>query len=79
MLLLLTIPVITVKNIANLRIQFDCDVLIQNINQEVIKKLTKHTLMEHGNIYWPIISGSTSFPVNIAVKYKTPLIIGTSH
>ena len=70
---------IGIKNIANLRIKFDCDILIQNINLNVVKKLTKYTLMEHGNIYWPVISGSTSFPVNIAAKYKIPLIIWGAH
>ena len=57
-----------IKNIANLRVKFDCDTLIQNINLDVIKKITRHTLMEFGNIYWPIIAGNSAFPVQIAAK-----------
>jgi N-acetyl sugar amidotransferase len=68
-----------IKNIANLRIKFDCDALIQNINLDVIKKITRHSLMEYGNIYWPIIAGSSAFPVQIASKYKIPLILWGAH
>lgn len=68
-----------IKNIANLRVKFDCDTLIQNINLDVIKKITRHTLMEFGNIYWPIIAGNSAFPVQIASKYKIPLILWGAH
>ena len=68
-----------IKNIANLRVKFDCDTLIQNINLDVIKKITRHTLMEFGNIYWPIIAGNSAFPVQIAAKYKIPLILWGAH
>tara|TARA_Y100000590_G_scaffold84200_1_gene94054 strand:- start:15461 stop:16696 length:1236 start_codon:yes stop_codon:yes gene_type:complete len=70
---------IGIKNLANLRIKFDCDILIQNINLEVIKKITKYSFMEFGNIYWPILAGHSSFPVQIASKYKIPLIIWGAH
>ena len=35
--------------------------------------------MEEGNFYWPVIAGSTVFPVQIASKYKIPLIIWGAH
>ena len=70
---------IGIKNLANLRIKFDCDILIQNINLEVVKKITKYSFMEFGNIYWPILAGHTAFPVQIASKYKIPLIIWGAH
>lgn len=70
---------IGIKNLANLRIKFDCDILYQNINLDITKKITKHTLMEFGNIYWPIIAAQKSFPVKVALKYKIPLIIWGAH
>lgn len=68
-----------IDNLANLRIQFDCDILYQNINPNSVKKITRHTLMEEGNFYWPILAGHTVFPVQIASKYKIPLIIWGAH
>jgi N-acetyl sugar amidotransferase len=68
-----------IKNLANLRTKFDCDILFQNINPVSVKKITRYTFMEHGNMYWPIIAGSTVFPVQIAAKYKIPLIIWGAH
>jgi|TARA_B110000211_G_C14071755_1_gene550306 N-acetyl sugar amidotransferase len=70
---------IGIKNLANLRIKFDCDAIIQNINLDVIKKITRYSFLEYGNIYWPVISGNTSFPVQIASKYKIPLILWGAH
>lgn len=68
-----------IRNLANLRIKFDCDILIQNINVNSVKKITRTTLREFGSIYWHCIAGQTVFPVQIAVKYKIPLIIWGAH
>jgi N-acetyl sugar amidotransferase len=70
---------IGIKNLANLRIKFDCDIIYQNINPQKIKKITRYTFSELGNIYWPILAGSTVFPVQVAIKYKIPLIIWGAH
>ena len=70
---------IGIDNLANLRIQFDCDILYQNVNPISVKKITRYTFMEEGNFYWPAIAGSTVFPVQIASKYKIPLIIWGAH
>ena len=68
-----------IKNLSNLRIKFNCDILFQNINPITVKKIIKYTLSEMGNIYWPILAGHTVFPVQIATKYKIPLIIWGAH
>ncbi len=67
------------RNLANLRIKFDCDILTQTINPEVVKKITRATLRRFGSIYWHCIAGQTVFPVQIAVKFKIPLIIWGAH
>ena len=68
-----------IRNLSNLRISFNCDILIQNVNPLSVKKITKETLRRFGNIYWPCLAGHTVFPVQIAVKYKVPLIIWGAH
>tara|TARA_B100001996_G_C18626855_1_gene580122 strand:+ start:180 stop:1442 length:1263 start_codon:yes stop_codon:yes gene_type:complete len=68
-----------IKNLTNLRIKFDCDILYQNVNPVSVKKITRHTFMEHGNIYWPTLAGGSVFPVQIAAKYEIPLIIWGAH
>ena len=70
---------IGIKNLANLRILFNCDILIQNINPISVKKVTKTTIREFGSIYWHVLAGQTSFPVQIAVTHKIPLIIWGAH
>lgn len=68
-----------IKNLANLRIQFNCDILYQNINPISVKNITRTTLRRLGSIYWPILAGQTVFPVQTAVRYKIPLIIWGAH
>ena len=68
-----------IKNLTNLRIKFDADILIQNLNINSVKKITQYTLSEFGNVYWPVIAGQTVYPVQVAVKYKIPLIIWGAH
>jgi N-acetyl sugar amidotransferase len=68
-----------IRNLSNLRIKFDCDLITQNINIESVKKITKHTLIQHGSIYWHCLAGHTVFPVQIAEKYKIPLILWGAH
>ena len=68
-----------IHNLANLRITFNCDILIQNVNPISVKKITRTTLRELGSIYWPCIAGQTVFPVQTSVRYKIPLIIWGAH
>jgi len=68
-----------IKNLANLRIQFNCDILYQNVNPISVKKITRKTFRKYGNIYWPILAGHTVFPVQTAVNFKIPLIIWGAH
>ncbi len=70
---------IGISNLANLRIQFDCDIIFKNVNIKSVKKITKYTLLEFQNIYWPILAGHTVFPLEAAINYKVPLIIWGAH
>ena len=64
-----------IRNLANLRIRFDCDILSQNVNPQVVRKITRATLRRFGSIYWPCLAGQTVFPVQTAVRHGIPLII----
>lgn len=68
-----------IRNLANLRIRFNCDILIQNVNPHSVKKIVKTTLRSFGSIYWHCIAGQTVFPVQVAVRKKIPLIIWGAH
>jgi len=68
-----------VRNLANLRIRFDCDIMTKTVNPETVKKITRGTLRRFGSMYWHCIAGQTVFPVEIAVKFKIPLIVWGAH
>lgn len=68
-----------IKNLANLRIRFNCDIISQNVNPLSVKRITRSTLRRLGSIYWPILAGHTVFPVQTAVRFKIPLIIWGAH
>jgi N-acetyl sugar amidotransferase len=68
-----------IKNLANLRIRFNCDIVVQNVNPVAVKNIVKTTLRTMGSLYWHCIAGQTVFPVQTAVRYKIPLIIWGAH
>jgi N-acetyl sugar amidotransferase len=70
---------IGIKNLSNLRIKFNFDIIFQNVNPISVKKITKNTLSKFGSIYWHVLAGSSVFPVQISEKYKIPLIIWGAH
>lgn len=67
------------RNLAKLRIEFDCDLMTLTVDPQKVKKITRATLRKMGSIYWHCIAGQTVFPVQIAVKLKLPLIIWGAH
>jgi N-acetyl sugar amidotransferase len=68
-----------IRNMANLRIQFDCDILTLTVDPDKVKKVTRASLRKRGSMYWHCLAGQTVFPVQIAVKFKIPLIIWGAH
>lgn len=68
-----------IRNLANLRIRFNCDILVQNVNPLSVRDITRATLRKFGSIYWPCLAGQTVFPVQTALRYKVPLIIWGAH
>ena len=68
-----------IRNLANLRIRFNCDIVQQNVNPESVRRITRSTLRRLGSIYWPCLAGQSVFPVQTAVRYRIPLIIWGAH
>jgi N-acetyl sugar amidotransferase len=68
-----------IKNLANLRAKFDCDIYFKNINPNLVKKITKETMYLLGSVYWHCLAGHTVYPVQVAEQMKIPLIIWGEH
>ncbi len=70
---------IGIRNLAYLRIKFNCDFYQQTVAPEIVKKITRATLRKRGSMYWHCIAGQTVYPVQMAVQFKIPLIIWGAH
>jgi N-acetyl sugar amidotransferase len=68
-----------IRNIAYLRTMFGCDFMQVTVSPDRVKMITNETIRLIGSMYWHCLAGQTSFPVQIAVKYKIPLIIWGAH
>lgn len=67
------------RNYAYLKTLFNCDALSLIVQPQKVKKITKVTLEKMGSIYWHILAGQTVFPVQVAVRFKIPLIVWGNH
>lgn len=64
-----------VRNLANLATVFDCDVVTSTLSPHLLKRITRHTLKKYGSMYWQVLAGYLTFPVQVAVRFRIPLII----
>ena len=64
-----------IRNLANLSTVFDCDLMSSTLSPELLKRITRHTIKKYGSMYWQVLAGYTTFPVQMAVKFRIPLII----
>ena len=70
---------IGIRNISYLKTLFGCPIFTMTVNPDCIKKITIETIEQIGSIYWHCIAGQTVFPVQLATKFKIPLIIWGAH
>ncbi len=68
-----------IRNLANLRIKFDCDIMTLTVNPHTVKNITRATMRKLGSIYWHCLAGQTVYPVQMAVRFKIPLIVWGAH
>ncbi|MBK26591.1 MAG: LPS biosynthesis protein [Halobacteriovorax sp.] len=68
-----------IRNLAYLQSKMGCDILSMTVDPRLVKKITRETLRLKGSIYWHCLAGQSVYPVNIAQKFKIPLIIWGAH
>jgi N-acetyl sugar amidotransferase len=64
-----------IRNLANLATVFDCDVVTSTLSPGLLQRITRHTLKKFGSMYWHVLAGYLTFPVQVAVRFRIPLII----
>lgn len=70
---------IGIRNLANLLTVFDCDHITYTLDPDKLKRLARHSLKKLGSMYWQVLAGTLTFPVQTAVKFRIPLIIWGVH
>lgn len=68
-----------IRNLAFLRMRFNCDLISMTLDPALLKKVTRETMRLKASMYWHCIAGQTVFPVQTAVRSKIPLIIWGAH
>ncbi len=68
-----------IRNLAYLRSLIGADFMQLTVQPDKVKRITLETIKTLGSIYWHILAGQTVFPVQVACKYKIPLIIWGAH
>ena len=64
-----------IRNLANLSTVFDCEILTTTLSPDLLKRITRASLKKYGSIYWQALAGYYTYPVQMAVKFRVPLII----
>jgi len=64
-----------VRNLARLITELDCDHMNSTVGPDTVKEITRITLSKIGDMYWHVLAGSQTFPVQVATKLDIPLII----
>ena len=64
-----------IRNLARLLTELDCDHMVSTVGPETVKEITRLSIKELGDIYWHVLAGTQTFPVQVATKLKIPLII----
>lgn len=64
-----------VRNLARLITKLDCDHMMSTVGPDTVKEITRITLKKIGDMYWHVLAGSQTFPVQVATKLGIPLII----
>lgn len=68
-----------IRNLALLRTRLGCDILTQTVAPQTVKKVTRESLRLRGSMYWHCLAGTTSFPVQVAARFRIPLVIWGAH
>lgn len=64
-----------VRNLARLITELDCDHMMSTVGPDTVREITKLTLKKFGDMYWHVLAGTQTFPVQVATKLDIPLVI----
>ncbi len=67
------------RNLAYLRTCFDCDWYGMVLAPDRVRRITERTLERCGSMYWHVLAGQSVLPVQVAVRYKIPLVVWGHH
>jgi N-acetyl sugar amidotransferase len=68
-----------VRNLANLVKRFDCDMIRFTVRPGVVRAIGRYMLRRVGDVTWHYHTGIFTFPFQVAVKYRIPLVIWGEH
>lgn len=63
------------RNLENMFKRFSCDLIRFSSNPDSVRKIARYMLQRIGDVTWHYHAGIMTFPIQIAVKYKIPLMI----
>lgn len=67
------------QNLNNIVSAFGCDLIRFNTSPEAARKISRYMLKKVGDVTWHYHAGIRTFPFQIAVKYKIPLVVWGEH
>ena len=67
------------RNLGYLRTLLGCDFMVQTVSPERVRRITRESIRLMGSVYWHCLAGQTVFPVQIAARFKIPLVIWGHH
>jgi N-acetyl sugar amidotransferase len=68
-----------IRNLARLLTRLDCDHIQSTVGPDTVRKITRETLRLIGDMYWHVLAGEQTFPVQVATKFAIPLIVWGCH
>jgi N-acetyl sugar amidotransferase len=63
------------RNLENMVRQFSCDLVRFSSNPDSVRKIARYMLEKVGDVTWHYHAGIMTFPIQMAVRYKIPLMI----
>ena len=68
-----------IRNLNNLVEKFGVDLIRFTANPHSVRKISRYMLKKVGDLTWHYHAGIRTFPFQVAVKYKIPLIVWGEH
>ncbi len=68
-----------IRNLNNLVSRFGCDLIRFTASPEAVRKISRYMLKKVGDLTWHYHAGIRTFPFQVAVKYRIPLIVWGEH